>query len=501
MPALLSALALTLTATACGEADSEPDVDYDAFAESVAALPAVESVDADADGETFVAEISAVADEAALRTTGRRIMRLLDDTGGSPDSSLLTIVSGPYTVASSYGYSDPDGGAYRSSRLDLTALPDLRALPDVDAGTLRNGTATVTLEEGSDLRTWVEDAVTRDGDAQIRAHPAAKDADGTGDAAGGGPDTGDAGSAGVPAGGSAETDYVPGPTPTDELEESFSFHLGTETGAEAVQRLHRTGDAADAEVVTAQVYRDGEVDADLSFASVADLAQLDDVFADEYDALTGFTFHTGDGFRLDYGTVASGHSGQDAPAIDDVLGAHEQIEDLGASMTSVSEELQETEIAAPDASTLRDVAEALSSSSWPLEPTQRVSLSHPDSRDVASLLPAEAWDERADVIASLWHAGFTSVADRGVSAPALTIEDDQGPDVTTTAGRDALIAALRSADWQGTARITLERPPTLTFESTADGKALNPHYAQHDASTELSEWGQEVIDAWNATAG
>ena len=138
---------------------------------------------------------------------------------------------------------------------------------------------------------------------------------------------------------------------------------------------------------------------------------------------------------------------------------------------------------------------------WPLEPTQRISLSHPDSPDAASLLPAEAWGERVDVLASLWDAGFTSVTDRGGSAPDVTIPHGQGPDLTTATGRDALIAALRGADWQETARITFEHPPCLTFESTADGKALNPHYCQHEASAELSGWDQEVIDAWDATAG
>lgn len=92
-------------------------------------------------------------------------------------------------------------------------------------------------------------------------------------------------------------------------------------------------------------------------------------------------------------------------------------------------------------------------------------------------------------------AGEAFVAE--ISAEA----DEAALRTTGRRSRDALIAALRGSDWQGTARITFEHPPCLTFESTADGKALNPHCSQHEASTELFGWGQEVIDAWDATAG
>ncbi|SMY10790.1 hypothetical protein [Brevibacterium jeotgali] len=504
LPALLSGLALAFTVTACGHVDSEQEssIDYEGFAESVAELPAVASVESAAAGEAIVAEISAEASEAALRTTGRRIMRLLDDAGVSYETSPLTIVSGPYTIAGTYGYSEPDGGPYRSHRLDLTALPHLRELPDVASGTLHNGTATVTLTEGTDLHTWVEDAVTRDGRSRVRAYPAQDDSQET-ESPNGSPGTD--GGADAPTAddtGSGKTDVVPVPAESDELEESFTFHLGSEKNADTVQKLFAAADSADAAVVTAEVSSEGEVDADLELESLADLEQLDDVFAGEYDVLTGFTFHTGDGFRLDYGSTMQGHTGQGAPSIGDVLAAHQQIEDLGAALTSVSESLQEAEIEAPDADALRDVAEAVSSSAWPLEPTQRIALSHPDSPDVASFLPAEAWGERVDVLASLWGAGFTTATDRGGSAsPDVTLPHGQGPDITTATGRDALVAALRGVDWEGTARITVEHPPCLTFESTADGTALNPHDCQHEASTELSGWDQEVIDAWDATAG
>ena len=72
------------------------------------------------------------------------------------------------------------GGTYRSDRLDLTALPHLRELPDVESGSVRNGTATVTLAEGTDLHTWVEDAVTRDGHSRVHAYPAEDDSQETG---------------------------------------------------------------------------------------------------------------------------------------------------------------------------------------------------------------------------------------------------------------------------------------------------------------------------------
>ena len=506
-PALLSGLALVLTVTACGEVGSEPEVDYEAFAESVAELPAVESVDTDGDGdgdgEAFTAEISAEADEAALRTTGRRIMRLLGVAGVGYDASPLTIVSGPYTLEGAYGYSDPDTGTYRSDRLDLTDLPHLHALPDVASGILRNGTATVTLAEGADLRTWVEDAVTRDGHTRVHAYPAEEDSqetEGPDDTPGADGGT-DAQTAAGSAAGSSAVDRRWVPADSDDLEESFRFHLGSEANTEAVQKLFTAADAADATVVTAEVYTEGDVDADLELQSLDALEQLDDVFTDEYDALTGFTFHTGDGLRLDYGSSVESHYSPSAPSIDDVLSAHEQIEDLGASLTSVSAGLREAEVEAPDTGVLRDVADAVSSSSWPLEPTERVSLHHPDSPDADSSLAAEWWGERVDVLASLWDAGFIDATERGESATDVTIHRGQGPDFTTAAGRDALIAALRGADWQANARITLEDSQHLTFESTADGKALNPHNPQGDASAELSEWAQEFVDAWDATAG
>ena len=155
-----------------------------------------------------------------------------------------------------------------------------------------------------------------------------------------------------------------GPADSDDLEESFRFHLGSEANTEAVQKLFTAADAADTTVVTAEVYTEGDVDADLELQSLDALEQLDDVFTDKYDALTGFTFPHGrpapSGLRL---VPVESHYSPSTPSIDDVLSAHQQIEDLGASLTSVSTGLREAEVEAPDTGVLRDITDAVSSSS------------------------------------------------------------------------------------------------------------------------------------------
>src|SRR5699024_3724224 len=118
--AVLTALLLFLTGCGVVDRDDRPESDYATFAQEVAALPAIASVDADPDapaemaGRSFAAELpdlteptdladaADVADHAAtdgpdtadLKTTGDRITSLLDDYHYPDGVPSLTLTSG-----------------------------------------------------------------------------------------------------------------------------------------------------------------------------------------------------------------------------------------------------------------------------------------------------------------------------------------------------------------------------------------------------------------------
>ena len=84
----------------------------------------------------------------------------------------------------------------------------------------------------------------------------------------------------------------------------------------------------------------------------------------------------------------------------------------------------------------------------------------------------------------------------------LTVSDSAGPDVTDAAGRDALVAALRQGGWSGEATITVDHgDDSVTFMSTATGRADRAYNGRRGTDADPPPWGEEILTAWNATAG
>jgi hypothetical protein len=64
------------------------------------------------------------------------------------------------------------------------------------------------------------------------------------------------------------------------------------------------------------------------------------------------------------------------------------------------------------------------------------------------------------------------------------------------------VRALRTTDWSGAATISVVRgEDSVTFTSTATGRAQNPYNGRRGTDVDPPHWGQEVVSAWDATAG
>ena len=157
---------------------------------------------------------------------------------------------------------------------------------------------------------------------------------------------------------------------------------------------------------------------------------------------------------------------------------------------------------------LRAVVRAVTAADWPLDSDATLTVQHADTPSSALSFDAQNWNGHADLVASLWEACFTAVDNVGQSQTAdvaLTIRDTTGPTFRHADGRDALVDALRSGGWTGTATITLSSvspSSTLAFESTADGKATSTGGpSQRRTTNDLDDWAQEFLEAWDASAG
>lgn len=501
-PGVGTVAALLLAVTGCGavDRDDRPESDYATFAQEVASLPAVASVDADPDassdmaGRSFIADLTDVADAAVddpdatdLQITGDAITDLLDDYRYPDGIPHITLTSGLFTASLPWDPVVPPGADPVPNTLDLTDLPHLLDLPDVAEGTLHDEQVRITLTADTDLRTWVEDAVTREGTSHLTV-----------------------GSAEAAARTSASSDPEQSSDHPRSTEE-FTFPLGSDTAAEAVTALFSVTDSVGATVLTGAVDGDTPPTADFLVPTADDLHPLFETLVDEYGDRSAETFSvdTEDGLHVSFpesaqhpgsGSAAGSGAQADAQAIDDVLAAQEQLDAVDASLSSVSLDRGSVEVEARDGDGLRDVVEVVGSQEWPFGPEGTVSVHHPDTPSDHPYFPAADWGDRVDLLASLWDAGFTSVRYSGSSDLTVRVSNRQGPDYTTPSGRDALIRTLREVGWPGTLRISLAEDPHPTFESTATGAAQNPYNSLHDRDDEPAGWGLEFIEAWDASA-
>ena len=521
--AVVTSLLLLLTGCGLGDRDDRPASDYATFAQEVAALPAIASVDTDpgvsgkAAERSFVAELtdlgdptdvtdpSEVADPtdvatpadhtdtggpdtADLKTTGDRITTLLDDYKYPDGVPSLTLTSGSFTASLPWDPVVPPGVDPIPNPLDLTDLPQLSALPDVAEGALGDGRVSITLTTDTDLQTWVEDALTREGTSLLTVEPAEATAPTS--------ESSD----------QSESEDQPESGDQPRSTEEFTFRLGSDSAAEAVTALFAVTDSVGATVLTGVVDGETQPTADFLIPTADVLHPLLEALVDEYGGRSSerFSVDTEDGLHVDFPesfAYPGPGSQSDENAIDDVLAAQEQLDAVDATLTSVSLDRGAVEVEVRDGDVLRDVAEAVGSQEWPFGPEGTVSVHHPDSPSDHSYFRAANWDGHAGLLASLWDAGFTSVRYSGHSDPSVRVSHGQGPDFTTPSGRDALIRTLRDAGWSGTLRVSLAEDPHPTFESTATGTAQNPYNSLWGADDEPYGWGLAFIEAWDASAG
>jgi hypothetical protein len=486
--AVLSLLALTACAEQ-QETDPRPVSSADRFFDALESLEAVETIDrpedaaqpddedqpdtaADAptadptDTDRSIVHLGDDADSVALRVAERDIRNLYGNYQYPDGPPSITIVSGGFTVdAPQYDHDSrviataPSG----PTALNLTQLPHLAALPDVESGVLEDTQATARLRPGTDLRDWVLENADAPGSVRL----------------------------------GVTVDASAAPTTTQ-----FSFTLGSYTASEAVRTLFETADAGGATVLAGTVgdrSQQRTEQGDLHVPALDDVPALHDALVASYGAggPEGFAVRTDDdvAVSLDGG----------AARLDDVLDAHAQLEDAGAHVRTIEMDTGGIGVSVDDADSLRRAASVVSQADWPLDPEERVEISHRDHRYYGAEFDAVEWGARGEIIASLWDEGFTAVrtgrGGRG-SAFGLTIEDSAGPDVAQPAGRDALVRALRTTDWSGAATISVVRgEDSVTFTSTATGRAQNPYNGRRGTDVDPPHWGQEVVSAWDATAG
>lgn len=518
-PAIVASIAaLLLVATGCGLADDRPASDYGTAAEALRALPAVASVDGphlptdeahgadDTTATAFTVALDEEADAAALRSTGDDAFALVNDHRYPDGPPHVTISSGPFTGEVPVDTSTSCNCVPESENIDLSLLPRLLTLPDVSAGSLGEigGTTQIELDDGTDVHAWAQEA----------ADTAAETAE-------------DSGVVQVEA------------APADDGGPRYRLDLGAVAVSEAARTLHRAAADTGTEVVRAEItvehpdskHPDADVsdsvdsgdaasettgttadenDSDpaaedapvvtegtLTVAEDADAVPAHRTLLEHFDDQTigTFTVEADSGLSID----GPGDSG-DLDDVADALAALADAEVATASADAVDDTLTAH---AADADGLRAAARLVSSPDWPLESDADVTVKHTSGAGTGSVFRAADWPDHIELVAGLWEAGFTSVDVEEISHAAdlrIRLDRSTGPDPRTADGRTALVDALRTGGWDGTAEIIFADDDRLAFTSTADGTAQEAANRLAGAERTPRGWEQEFIDAWDATA-
>lgn len=444
--------------------DDRPASDYATLVDELRALPGVDGVEGTPGTQgterTFTVVLDPDSGEAELRTVGKRSHTLVNDhryPSGTPEVTVQyglftaeiqpTRPSGEYVVCAD---------ACGQDRIELTGFLDLRALPDVESGSLTAGGTEVVLAGAQDRRAWVADALETDVRTRLIVRTAQE----------------------------PESRWL-------------VLSLGADGTADAVESLFDLADSTGAEVVEASVEQNIQYpSATLRVAEPADVPAVHDaVVAEAPDrGLSGFEVVTEDGFE-----VVMHHTGS---SIEDIMEAHRQLTNAGSAVTRIGGGGGYVELTVPDSEVLRSVIAVVSDASWPLPQDTSVRVSHDDGADYRASFSVDEWDEREQLLTHLWDAGLVDVSYRdGHQDVDTTLEIGPESGFATPAGRSALVRILRTAEWEGTARIILDSGDRPSFTTTADGRAQDPHTTAPGAEGGMPGWGQEFIDAWNATAG
>lgn len=465
--------------------DDRPESDEAAFFDEVRSLPAVEDVEllpddgGGAGADPAVASrpstpaprhtvvLAEDADAADLRTTERELQRLYNDFRYPDGVPLVRLTSGLFSADVPEFDRAGDEAKPHSQGLNLADLPNLHALPAVETGRITSSLVVLTLSDGTDLRAWVAEATGSDGSSTVQAS--------------------------LP---------TPGQVRSDSLL-SFEFTLGADTAAEAARTLFDTADAVGASLVRGRISDDTSSPSGEFHVPIGeDLPALYDQLVAAYgtDQVGGFSATTNDDLTV--------HFSAGGFAFADLFEARDQLDAAGADVRSCRMDEKSVKVLVEDAGELRAVVRPLTAADWPLDSDATLTVQHADTPSSALSFDAQNWNGHADLVASLWEAGFTAVDNVGQSQTAdvaLTIRDTTGPTFRHADGRDALVDALRSGGWTGTATITLASVSpsgTLTFDSTADGKATSTGGpSQRRTTNDLDDWAQEFLEAWDASAG
>ncbi|SMY10789.1 hypothetical protein [Brevibacterium jeotgali] len=467
--------------------DDRPASDYATLVDELRSLPGVDSVEstpgapdtpvADADAgpsspsppghspsspatdSTFTVVLDPDSGEAELRTVGKRSHTLVNDhryPSGAPE---VTVGYGPFTAEIAQSRPDSEyvacADACGQDRIELTDFLDLRALPDVESGSLTAGGAEVVLAEDQDVRGWVADALETDVRTRLIVRTAQE----------------------------PESRWL-------------VLSLGADGTADAVASLFDLADLTGAEVVEASVEQSIQYpSATLRVAGPSDVPAVHDAVVAEVPdrELSGFEIVTDDGLEV--------LVDDDGPPIEHSMEARRLLTDARSAVTRIGGGGSYVELTVPDSEVLRSVVDTISDAAWPLPQDTSVRVSHEDSSDYKAPFSADEWDEREPLLTDLWDAGLVDVAYRyGHEDVDTTLEIGPESEFSTPAGRDALVQTLRGVDWKGTARITLASGDMPSFTTTADGRAQNPHNTASGAEADVHGWGQEFVDAWNESA-
>lgn len=484
----LGLLIALLGGAGCGLIDTRPRSTYAEFEQAASALAGVESVTSTGASEFRLALVTR-AQQAELVDTSEALFALVNEHRYPEGAPEVDVASGVFTGEVGIVRQNAGPGVPQPGPLALEHLPFLHTLPAVEEGTLGVGSsASVQLEEGTEMRTWAIDAAASLRGLRLTAHRPMTDeeirllpaedrdeAETTDDTASSGP---------------------PAPAP-DSPTVSLALDLSRPDLPADLARLHDTVESTPATLIEADLSSiEPHPDAALLVPADADIPAVFAAFEAEYGADDLGDVRVGSTEGL---SVGGGDNDIDA-----YFAARELLEATGAEVAAMNLRLDSLTASVPDGATLRQLAAITGGPDWPLRPDTRVSVRNTAHPADSPYFTAGAWPAHADLLAELWDAGFDSVRMSGgneLSDVDLRLYPTESQDLRSADSRTDLIEVLRTTGWDGRAQISLATGDHLIFWSTADGTAEEPYMALSGADRKPTGWAADFLAEWDATAG
>lgn len=242
-----------------------------------------------------------------------------------------------------------------------------------------------------------------------------------------------------------------------------------------------------------------ECDAELTVGTAGRLRAAAQVVAREAPRC-GVTLAVGDGSDSAFELRLQ----PDAGDVERALALREQLERIGATVTSVNSDLGFIELAVKDADgldALRKLTRDASRWTAPADGLLTVEWAGTDW-NALELKPVTVLQRLGGAMADIRRAGFiASSADQTGPTNQLTITDDVegAPDVKTAEGRQRMVQAIHGSGFPGAVRfrISSQGNGTLGFTATAAGRATKVSYPEDGAST---SWTRDFIADWDNAA-